>query len=75
MLLPIAAEHPASEIVCEDENYIWVVGHNNDTKRLKVTSLLGVIRAGKHVACRDARIGYLHVDYPKRFDLSGSRLS
>jgi hypothetical protein len=35
MLLPVAAEHPASEIVCEDENDIWVISHNNDTKRLK----------------------------------------
>ena len=32
MLLPVAAEHPASEVVCEDENYIRVIGHNNDTK-------------------------------------------
>ena len=35
MLLSIAAEHTASEVVCEDENYIWVIGHNHGSKSLK----------------------------------------
>ena len=40
MLLSVAAEHPASEIVCEDENDIRGMGHDYDTKRLKKSSFL-----------------------------------
>ena len=39
MLLSIAAEHTASEVVAVDENDIRVIGHDYDTKRLEKSSL------------------------------------